>query len=141
MTTSLTGPATPRKPLRLWPGVVAVVLLWLARLVLPIVMPDAPAYGILAGLFGGLVVLVWWLFFSRAPWSERVGAIVLTVVTLFATTRIVHVSIRTGMQGMLLPVYAIFVLSPAFDAASSQKREHPAREQNGRDHRRAPEAV
>src|SRR5215475_6188855 len=33
-------PATPRKPLRLWPGVAAAVLLALAWFVLPIFKPD-----------------------------------------------------------------------------------------------------
>jgi hypothetical protein len=99
--------------LRLWPGVVAVVLLWLARLAFPIVFPEIAFYGVLAGIFGGLVVFLWWLFFSRAPWSERVGAIVLMPVALFATSRIVHESIATGMMGMMLPVFAIPILSLA----------------------------
>jgi membrane associated rhomboid family serine protease len=64
----------PQKPLRLWPGVVAVVLQWLAWSVVPIVVPEAAIYGVFAGVIAGLVVVVWWLFFSRAPWAERVGA-------------------------------------------------------------------
>ncbi len=76
MTLAQTEEPTPRKPLRLWPGVVAVVLQWLVRFVLPIVVPEAIPFGVLGGLAGGLAVVVWWLFFSRAPWSERVGAIV-----------------------------------------------------------------
>ena len=43
-----------------------------------------------------MLVLVWWLFFSRAPWSERVGAVVLMVVGLLAASRIVHQSIAGG---------------------------------------------
>lgn len=108
--------STPRKPLRLWPGVVAAVLLVLVRLVVPLVVPGAGGAAILGGLAGGLAVLVWWLFFSRAPWSERVGAIVLMVVALAATSRIVHQSIANGMMGMMLPVYAIPVLSLALVA-------------------------
>src|SRR5213593_1368124 len=105
MTSAQTTEFTPKKPLRLWPGVLAVVLQWLARFVLPIVVPDAAIYGIIAGIFGGgLAVLVWWLFFSRAPWSERAGAVVLMIVALFATSRIVHKSIANGMMGMMLPM-------------------------------------
>src|SRR5229473_2942983 len=113
MTIAQTNELTPRKPLRLWPGVLAVVLQLLAWLILPMVVPGATIYGVLAGVFGGLVVLLWWLFFSRAPWSERVGAIVLMPVALFATSRIVHESIANGAMGMMLPMYAIPVLSLA----------------------------
>src|SRR4030095_10978170 len=40
--------------------------------------------------------------FSRAPWLERVGAIVLMVVAVLATKRIVHESIAGAGQGMLI---------------------------------------
>ena len=50
----------------------------------------------LGGVAAGLVVAVWWLFFSRAPWLDRVGAIVLMVVALLATSRMVHGPSRPG---------------------------------------------
>src|SRR5438876_952957 len=105
-----------RKPLRLWPGVAAVVLQWLLWFVVPIVAPDAAMIAVLGGLACGLAVLVWWLFFSRAPWAERVGAIVLMVVAVVAAKRVVHQSIANGMMGMMLPIYAIPVLSLALVA-------------------------
>ena len=74
----------------------AAVLLCLARFVIPAVKPDAVFFGGIGGIVCALAILVWWLFFSRAPWSERVGAIVLMVVAVFATSRVVHESIRTG---------------------------------------------
>src|SRR5215831_7421204 len=101
MTTEQTEQPTPRKPLRLWPGMVAVALQWLIRFIVPIVIPGAVAFGVLGGLFCGVAVLVWWVFFSRAAWSERLGAVVLIVVALFATSRFLHESIATGAQGML----------------------------------------
>src|SRR5262245_171984 len=111
MTTAQTAQPAGQKPLRLWPGVLAVALQWLARFVLPLVVPEATIYGILGGVFGGgLAVLVWWLFFSRAPWSERVGALVLMAAGMFATSRLVHESIANGAMGMMLPVLAIPVL-------------------------------
>jgi outer membrane protein assembly factor BamB len=113
MTNVHSNEPTPRKPLRLWPGVVAVALQWLVRFVVPIFVPDAGGTAILGGIAGGLAVIVWWLFFSRAPWSERVGALVLMVVALFATSRLVHESISNGMMGMMLPIFAIPVLSLA----------------------------
>ena len=51
--------------------------------------------------------------FSRAPWSDRVGAIVLMVAALFATSRVVHASIAGGMMGFMLVMYAIPALSLA----------------------------
>jgi len=105
---------TLRKPLRLWPGVVAVTLLWLVRFGVPIVAPGALEYSVLGGLAGGLAIVIWWAFFSRAPGVERWSAIVLMIVALGATSRILHPSIATGMMGMAFPIYAVPVLSLAF---------------------------
>jgi outer membrane protein assembly factor BamB len=100
---------TPRN-LRLWPGMVAAALQWLAWLVLPAVFPQWAIYGFLGGIFFGLVIVVWWLFFSRAPWSERLGAIVVMVVAVAATSLLVHPSVSNGMMGMMLFIYSIPVL-------------------------------
>jgi outer membrane protein assembly factor BamB len=122
MTIAQTNEPTSRKPLRLWPGVVAVVLQWLPWLVLPVFFPRAVVYAVLAGVLGGLAVLVWWLFFSRAPWLERVGAIALMAIAVFATKRLVHPSIANGMMGMMLPIYSIPVLSLALVAWAAASR-------------------
>jgi len=109
----IAAPATrfALRPLRLWPGVVAVALQWFARFALPAIAPETGFYGFLIGVFGGgLAVLLWWLFFSRAPWVERVGAVVLMVAGLWITSRVVHASIAGGMMGMMLPLFAIPVL-------------------------------
>ncbi|MCK5134587.1 MAG: PQQ-binding-like beta-propeller repeat protein [Bacteroidales bacterium] len=110
----LSGEPTQQKPLRLWPGIVIVMLQWLVRFVIPIVIPGAFALGVLGGLLGWLAIVVWWAFFSRAPRIERWGAIVLMIVAMVATSRIIHESIATGMQGMMFFIYAIPVLSLAF---------------------------
>ena len=121
--------ASPQKPLRLWPGVVLVSLQWLVRYVLPAVAPDARIFGLPTGyvavigaVLGGLAVILWWLFFSRAPWSERLGALVLMIVALFATSRLVHPSIAGGMMGLMLPIFAIPVLSLALVAWAAASR-------------------
>ncbi len=109
-----TNEPTQRKPLRLWPGVVIVMCMWLARYVVPIFAPDALYFGLMGGVFGGgLAIVVWWLFFSRALWAERVGAIVLIIVALVATSQIIHKSIATAGQGMFFTIYAIPVMSLA----------------------------
>ena len=75
-------PMPDRKPLRLWPGVVIVILQLLARFAVPVFMPDALLVGLLGGFVATLAVILWWLFFSRAPWSERLGAVGLMIVAL-----------------------------------------------------------
>jgi hypothetical protein len=104
---------TPRKALRLWPGVAAVVPQWLALIVFMLFVPEGMLYGIIAGLVGGLLVSVWWLFFSRAPWLERLGALVLMPIGVFATMPLVHPSIANAGMGRLLPIFSIPVLSLA----------------------------
>lgn len=106
--------SSEQKPLRLWPGVAIVVLQWLARFGVPVVAPGALAYGVIAGLVGGLAIIIWWAFFSRARGLERWGAIVLMVAVMFATVPFLHKSIATGAMGMLFPIYAIPALSLAF---------------------------
>ena len=72
-----------RKPLRLWPGIVAAVGDHGAE--------DRGAgghprrsrsSGMIGALAGTLAIVVWWLFFSRAPWSERIGAIVVMIAAV-----------------------------------------------------------
>jgi outer membrane protein assembly factor BamB len=120
----MTNESNAPRPLRLWPGVVAVALQWLVFLILPIVMPSEGGTAILGGLVGGLLVLVWWLFFSRAPWVERLGAIVLMVVLVSATRRLVHPSIANAGMGRLMFIFAFPLLSLALVAAVAASRRH-----------------
>jgi outer membrane protein assembly factor BamB len=124
MTSDQTEGVSPRQPLRLWLGVVAVVLL-LLRFVLPVVVPDAAIFGMLGVLLGGLAVIVWWAFFSRAPRLDRWGAVVLMIVALLATSRIVDKSIATGMMGYMFPVYSIPTLCLAFTVWAIFSRRLP----------------
>jgi outer membrane protein assembly factor BamB len=94
--------------------VVIVVLQLLVQFGLPKVWPDGLVYSFLGGGVAGLLVALWWLFFSRAAWVERVGAILLMVAAIFATKRIVDPSIATGMMGFMLYFIAIPVLGIAF---------------------------
>lgn len=97
--------ASHRQPLRYWPGLVAAVAFVAVRFGVPLVLPDAAILGVLGALLIALIIIVWWLFFSRVPWSERLGVLVLIVVALLATARLVHPSIRTGMMGNMTLVY------------------------------------
>jgi outer membrane protein assembly factor BamB len=113
---------TSRKPVRLWPGVTAVALQWLIWYGVPVVVPEAGMSVVIGGLACSLAVLVWWLFFSRAPWAERLGAIALMVVAVIATKRVVHPSIAGGAMGMLLYIFSIPVLSMALVVAAAAGR-------------------
>lgn len=108
MNTDSTVAAGPH--LRLWPGVAAVALQWLAWVVVPVVAPEAALAAFAGAAVGAALVLAWWLFFSRAPWIERIGAVVLMVAGVAVTSRLVHPSIANGHMGMMLIVYSIPVL-------------------------------
>ncbi len=110
--------STQQKSVRVWPGVVIVILQWLIRFVIPgFVHEDiVTQIGVFGGLLGGLALVVWWLFFSRAPRSDRWIAIVLMIAALFATSQLIDKSIKTAMVGMMFIIYSIPVLSLAFVA-------------------------
>ena len=122
MTTAQTDEPTPRKPIRLWPGVTLLAIQWLGWFIVPFLGTEAMMYGMLAGVICALLIAVWWLFFSRAMWLERFAAIVLMVVAVIATKRIVHPSIAGGMMGMMLPVLSIPFLSLALVASAAVGR-------------------
>ena len=116
----------PRKPLRLWPGVLFVTLQWLAMFVVPMFAPQYNGTGLLVGISAGLLLLLWWLFFSRAAWSERLGALALIVVAVAVTKRLVHPSVANGMMGFMVFVYAVPVMSLALVAGAVASRGLPA---------------
>ncbi len=93
---------TTQKPLRLWPAVVIAIVQLLVMFGAPVIAPDAGPIGMLGGVVGALLVALWWLFFSRALWSERVGAIVLMVAAVFATRAVAHASMVGAGQGMMI---------------------------------------
>jgi len=91
------------KTLRLWPAVTIAIVQLLVMIGAPLLAPDNGALiGMLGGVVGALLIAVWWLLFSRAPWSERVGAIVLMVVAVLATRAVAHASMVGAGQGMML---------------------------------------
>ena len=106
----------PRKPLRLWPGVIAGILIAVGWFILPALIPAAAFYGMIGGLVGVLLTVVWWLSLSRARWYERLGAIVLIIVAVFVTYRLIHVSIANGAMGNLFYVLSVPVFCLALIA-------------------------
>ena len=107
---------TLQKPLRLWPGMAAAVLLLLARFVLPVVNPDAILFAILGAMACTVAIIVWWAFFSRAAGIERWGALVVAAAAMLATSRLLDKSIATGMMGMMFLFLAPPLVAVAFVA-------------------------
>jgi hypothetical protein len=108
--------------LRLWPGVVAAVLIVIGfgiGILLTITMPDAALAGILGAMIGTLAVVLWWLFFSRAPRTERFVVFGMLIAAWFATRPFLDRSISGGGMGALpvlvFPVLAVALVSAAPD--------------------------
>lgn len=112
----MTTVKTENQKLRLLPGVIIALLIILIRYGMPIFMPDATLMSIamMAGLAGGLAMMIWWTFFSRAPRLERFGALAMMVVVLIITSFLIDKSIQTAMMGMMYAMVALPVLSIAF---------------------------
>ena len=111
MTTAQTEAPTPRK-LRLWPGIVIVVILFVFRIGVKALVPGIEGFGyaVLGSLACMLLIILWWLFFSRARWSERLGAVGVMAATLVAIWFLKHES----MWLQWLFAYAIPLLALAF---------------------------
>lgn len=91
MTPEQTVEPTSRKP-RLWPGIVALVLLFVFRFGVKALVPGIEGFGyaVIGSLALSVVILLWWLFFSRARWSERLIGIVVIGLSLGATWLLKH---------------------------------------------------
>jgi outer membrane protein assembly factor BamB len=101
----------PRKPLRLWPGIILVLIQWIFWYAVPFFLPAATLVGLAGSAIAAVLIVGWWLFFSRAPWLERIAGLVLIVAALIGTKQIVHYSIAGGGMGMLLFLLAAPVMT------------------------------
>jgi outer membrane protein assembly factor BamB len=112
-------------PLRLWPGIAIAVVVLVLRFALPLVMPDGMAIAMAAAVVGGAAIIVWWLLFSRAPRTERLVVLSAIVVGIVATRLVVHESIRGGMMGAMLPLFAAPSAALALVAVVAAMRHRP----------------
>jgi len=125
MTLPPSGEATPRKLLRLWPGIVLVVLQLIFRVGVKAAVPGIQGFGyaVMGSLACALAIVLWWAFFSRAPKAERWGGLGVIVLALGGTWLLKH-------DSMWLPwlfAYAIPVLCFAFVAWAVITRRLPDR--------------
>jgi len=107
---------TSSKPnsLRLWPGILIVAVQWILRFVAPAIYPESLPIGIFGSLILGLLLLIWWAFFSKAEKKERWGGVALFILALGITPMFLHESLTTGMMGMMFPLYAVPLMSLGF---------------------------
>ncbi len=75
---------TANRPLRLWPGVLIVLVMW-ACLKVPGYLIPGDALQLYFVFFGPMILtvlfLIWWGFFSRARWADRgLGLLVAAVI-------------------------------------------------------------
>lgn len=111
MTSTQSG-ETPQRLLRVWPGIVLVVLQWTARFGIKAVIPGIDGFGLgmMVSFAFTILLIVWWLFFSRAKWRERLGGLALIVIALGAIWLLRHESMWVAW----LLGYAVPFLSLAF---------------------------
>jgi outer membrane protein assembly factor BamB len=119
--TDTAGP-NPRRPLRVWPGVALAAIMVILWTVVPRVLEEGGALGILGAGLCAILIALWWLFASRAPWLERLAGLALMVGAIAATRPLLDPSIRTGAMGMLFYVLGIPTMTAAFVAAVAATR-------------------
>jgi len=112
---------TARKPLRLWPAV-AIATLMLAGFLTPVILPRYAGLAMLGAAVGALLIILWWLLFSRARWYERVGGLVLIVAAAFAEKFVVHPSIAGGAMGNMTYLLVVQTLAVALVAWAAVSR-------------------
>ena len=95
-----------QKPLRLRAGVVLLALQWLAFL-LPFAFPAVGALGMLGAFVLGVAIVVWWLFFSRAPWLLRLLGIATLPLAAIAVQGLLHPSIQRGGMGKMMYILGV----------------------------------
>jgi outer membrane protein assembly factor BamB len=108
------------KPIRLWPGVVAIVLLVVARFGVKAVVPGFAGFALgMKWMFPAVaLVIAWWALFSRARWFERLIIPVLMVLGLGGAWILRHES----MGPLWVFAYAVPVLCIALVAGAAMAR-------------------
>jgi outer membrane protein assembly factor BamB len=107
-----------QKPLRLWPGIAAATV-FVTGYGAAFVLPAAADIGLIAAGVSVLVMAVWWLFLSRAPWLERLAAVVAMVLAVLVTRPFLDKSIAGGAMGALqyglsVPLMCLALVAWAF---------------------------
>lgn len=114
------------RPLRLWPGVGAAAVVTAGWYLTPAVLPSWVEIGQIAGMVAAFVTILWWLLLSRAPWIDRVSALVVMPIAALAARPFVDASIAGGAQGALTYIVTIPPMALALVAWAAATRQLPA---------------
>lgn len=121
------APAAPFRPLRVWPALVLVALMFAARYGVEF-FEGASSRHFYIPVFGpmlcGLLLIIGWLTFSRATWKERLFGLLGLVAALAITLLLVHPTMRgPGTSYLTIPMGMIaFTLG-----ATLLRKNRPAR--------------
>ena len=113
-----------RQPLRLWPGVAAVAVLLVSLFAIPFAPPSTTTIAFIVLYVSALLIVVWWLAFSRARWYERIGALAAMALAVAVMRPLLDQSIIGGAMGNLTYVLAFPLLSLALVAWAVGTRRH-----------------
>ncbi|MEM7144691.1 MAG: PQQ-binding-like beta-propeller repeat protein [Verrucomicrobiota bacterium] len=103
-----TSPAQNFRPLRLWPAV-ALVLMMVVLRALQTLIQEPPIPIIMAAMMGPLVasglILIWWLFASRATWIERLAGFGAVLAAFFITAGLADPTMKgPGFMVLTIPM-------------------------------------
>jgi outer membrane protein assembly factor BamB len=125
MLKSKTNQSTPVKLIRIWPGVIAAILLLVVKYIVPLIIPDSLPIAMFGGVILGLLIILWWAFFSRTSHPERWGGFVLIIISIIAIRPFLHHSLANAGMGVLFYFLAIPVTSLALVAWAVITRHLP----------------
>jgi len=101
-----TALTTQPKGLRLWPGIVIMALYWANIQISNWIWPGEMIQ-IQMMMFGGMICLalflIWWVFFSRIPWMDRIGILVACVTIGAIANWLAHPSYKNGFFFFFAP--------------------------------------
>jgi outer membrane protein assembly factor BamB len=95
------------KPIRLWPGIAVALIQVLLIVIAPLVSADGTMIALLGGAICSLLLIIWWMFFSRAPWLERIAAMALIAAAVYVAKFTVDLSVAGAGQGFLVYILGL----------------------------------
>ena len=102
--------------LKTMPAIIIVAIQWILRYGTTRVFDNdlVVSVGVIAGILGGLALLIWWIFFSGASKSEKWIATLLILLVSYISYTLADKSIQTAFQGFMYLIYAVPLMSLSF---------------------------